>query len=353
MYDPTVVDTFIATHRELAPSMGAEEQSPLRVIGVAPRLREAAVSRFEEIAGSSEEVVTLFELAREMRADGHPTELCDGIFVHVRRLVPFSSSVFFLYEEASDELVAAYVSGESAPLVLGTRISLGQRVSGWVAAHRQSIRNADPVLDLGTAVRMMPMRPKSSLSVAVVADKNLVGVITLYSTQVAAFTEEHERVLQAISGQIAQALSEAFARLGRAQQPEASNRLSGAIKSGSRLVSPTALVFVKLDDARTGSVTESPNTPARRAIREKMVLYLRRGDQILELPDGFAVVLPGTSPAEAERIGIQLRQSTDSELTPLITTTAVVAPEDGASVADLIEVARQRTFQSRRSDSVH
>jgi putative nucleotidyltransferase with HDIG domain len=354
MYDPAVVDTFIATHRELAPSTDAKEQSPLRAIAASASLPGRAASRLEEIAGTSEEVMTLFELARGLRAESEPSELCECIFGHARRLVPFSLCVFFVYEEASDEIVAAYVSGDSAPLVLGTRIALGQRVSGWVAAHRQPIRNADPALDLGTAVRMMPARPKSSLSAPVATGKNLIGVLTLYSTQAAAFTEEHERILQAISGQTAQALKDAFIRASRAKRYDA---ISSAVPAGSitkirGLVTPTTVVFVKVEDLTAG-VSDPANISSRRTIRDRLVLYLRAGDEILELPDGFAVVLPGTTPAEAERLGTQVRNCSVPESESRLTTTAVVSPHDGASVADLIEIARQRSFQSGSSDAVH
>ena len=35
----------------------------------------------------------------------------------------------------------------------GMKVSLGQRLSGWVAANRQTISNSDPMLDLGDVAR--------------------------------------------------------------------------------------------------------------------------------------------------------------------------------------------------------
>ncbi len=177
MYDPLVVDTFVAVYRELAPgSLSTDRQVPLRAIAASTSVSSGAVTtRFEEISSSSEEMVTLFELVRDLHVDSSLENLCEGIFGHVRRLVPASLCVFYAYDVDSDELVAAYASGESSPIILGIRIALGQRVSGWVAAHRQSIRNSDPALDLGTAARVMPARPKSSLSTPVTKDGALVG----------------------------------------------------------------------------------------------------------------------------------------------------------------------------------
>ena len=46
-------------------------------------------------------------------------------------------------------LLAASVSGSSASLVTGMTVTVGHRLTGWVAANRKTIRNSDPILDLG------------------------------------------------------------------------------------------------------------------------------------------------------------------------------------------------------------
>ena len=53
----------------------------------------------------------------------------------------------------TDELVTAHASGDGAPHFMELRIPRGQRLTGWVAANKQSILNSDPVLDLGESAR--------------------------------------------------------------------------------------------------------------------------------------------------------------------------------------------------------
>ena len=99
--------------------------------------------------------------------------------------------------------------GTNASLLRGLRIGLGQRLSGWVAANRQSIRNSDAALDLGDAARSMRPRPRSCLSTPLLTGKNLAGVLTLYSTAQNAFTEEHQRLLEVVGRQVTESLMRA------------------------------------------------------------------------------------------------------------------------------------------------
>jgi putative nucleotidyltransferase with HDIG domain len=355
MYDPLVVDTFIAVYRELAPpSVDRAEELPLRAIAAATATVGTASSRFDEISGSSEEMLTLFELARGLTGDSDLEATCENIFVHVRRLVPASLCVFYSYEIDSDELVAAYVSGESSALVLGIRIALGQRVSGWVAAHRRSIRNSDATLDLGTAARVMPSRPLSCLSTHVTDGKTLVGVLTLYSTQVAAFSDEHQRILQAVAAQVAVPLGDACQRLRH--QP-----LGGGINAQTNLrrmqdrnrPQPKAMILVRLVSG-SESLDSTVDVVTLRAAHDILMDCLRSGDQVLDVPDGLAALLPGADFSTASGICRRIDALWKARnSTYRIHAVVVTAPTDGDTVSDLLEAARARVIQTSRPDSIH
>ena len=59
-------------------------------------------------------MLTLFDLARGLNNQMSVQDAGDVIAKHLRRLVPTSLLVFFLYDSESDELVAAHASGEHA-----------------------------------------------------------------------------------------------------------------------------------------------------------------------------------------------------------------------------------------------
>jgi putative nucleotidyltransferase with HDIG domain len=214
MYDPLVVDTFTKVHTSIAPDVSPTfQQSSLKAITEAavpaPSGFEPRVARFEEIAASSDEMLTLFDLAKSLTPSMGVQDGTELIAKHLRRLVPSSACVFYIYDVDADELVATHASGEHAAHIKGLRVPIGQRLSGWVAANRQTIRNSDPVLDLGESARSMNPRPRSCLSTPMLAGKTLVGVLSLYSSNKDAYSEDHQRILEVIARQVSGSILEA------------------------------------------------------------------------------------------------------------------------------------------------
>jgi GGDEF domain-containing protein/putative methionine-R-sulfoxide reductase with GAF domain len=216
MYDPLVVDTFSRVYASIAPELSpqpASSPSSLRAITEASipasTYVENRAARFDEIAASSDEMLTLFDLARSLTASMGVQDATELIAKHLRRLVPSSACVFYLYDVDADELVATHASGEHAAHIKGLRVPIGQRLSGWVAANRLTIRNSDPVLDLGESARAMTPRPRSCLSTPLISGKRLVGVLSLYSSNKDGYSEDHERIIEVIARQVSSAILEA------------------------------------------------------------------------------------------------------------------------------------------------
>lgn len=214
MYDPLVVDTFARVHSSIAPDVSVHPSpSSLRAITAAAAppaaFIESRMARFEEISASSDEMLTLFDLARTLTASMGVQDGTDLIAKHLRRLVPSSACVFYLYDVDADELVATHASGEHATHIKGMRIPIGQRLSGWVAANRQTIRNSDPVLDLGESARAMTPRPRSCLSTPLLSGQTLVGVLSLYSSNKDSYSEDHERIIEVVARQVSTPILEA------------------------------------------------------------------------------------------------------------------------------------------------
>src|SRR4029077_8806584 len=88
-------------------------------------------------------------------------------------------------------------------------IVLGQRLSGWVAANRQTISNSDATLDLGDAAISDALRLRSCISTPLVFDDELVGVLSLYSAKLEGFNDDHKRIIEAVGRQIAPTLKTA------------------------------------------------------------------------------------------------------------------------------------------------
>ncbi|MBM3770978.1 MAG: HD domain-containing protein [Acidimicrobiia bacterium] len=207
MYDPLIVDTFIGVHREIAPE--AQEAlaggSALKDIAKAvsqTRDTDQHAAGFENIAAGSEETQTLFDLANILNAQPSFAPSVEAVTSRIRRLIPFVLAVYFTYEDEADELVASYAAGEGALLVKGLRVAPGQRLSGWVAANRQTILNSDAALDLGEIAKGVLPRLRTYLSTPLLSQNQLVGVLTVYSSSAEGFTEDRRRVAEVAASYI-------------------------------------------------------------------------------------------------------------------------------------------------------
>lgn len=213
MYDPLVVDTFVRVHRSIAPEpqeSGPPSEVLDEIAGSGKILPPPTNSpMLEDIAAGADETLTLSELAKGLAGHLCISDAGDVIADHIRRLIPWSLCVFYLCDPVSDELDARHVVGESATLVRGMRIPLGKRLSGWVAANRQTILNSDPALDLGEAARSRALPLRSCISTALVSEDQLVGVLSLYSDETKGFTEDHRRIIEIIAQHVAHAFRRA------------------------------------------------------------------------------------------------------------------------------------------------
>src|SRR5262249_43102949 len=175
MYDPLIVDAFVAMHASgSTQSVGAIHSTHLiKTISHSskPTTPDGSSASLTEITPSSDDIVALYELSGALASRKNIDETVDDIAIHLRRLIPSSLCVFYLYDSASDELEAKYAIGDCAVQVRGLKITLGQRLSGWVAANRQTVINCDALLDLSDRTRSAALGLKSCLSTPLVVDE--------------------------------------------------------------------------------------------------------------------------------------------------------------------------------------
>ena len=196
MYDPRVVNTFLQMHE---PS--AAERAAAAAAGAGPHERAAANAPPEAAPSAVADrglldLRTISDIGRAITTAASDQQWADTLWSHLRARIPATSLVFYRYDQASDTLVAAHAAGTDADTLRGARIAVGDRLSGWVAATRQTITNSDARLDLDDAQRD-GSRLRSALAVPIEADDKLVGVLSLYAPADNAFDDDHRRLAQA------------------------------------------------------------------------------------------------------------------------------------------------------------
>jgi diguanylate cyclase (GGDEF)-like protein/putative nucleotidyltransferase with HDIG domain len=370
MYDPIVVDTFIKVHTNDGLEMHlSHAKSPFKAITDSSASNDHAFSSrptgLEDITASGEEMLALFELARGLGGRASMADIGDVILKHLRRIVPSSLSVFYVYNIDADELIASFASGEHTSLVVGLRITLGQRLTGWVAANRQTIRNSDPILDLGESARAMSPRPRSCLSTPVVVDKALVGVLSLYSTSPEAFSEEHQRIVEVVARQVGPAVQQSL-EFDRTKRSAFRDQLTGlpnfeqfqkmASLHSSIESAPMSLIFIELNSLGESSPSQ-PQTLESDALSHVVACvrkHIRPADVLFRYGDyQFAVVQFQTDVALAGAMASRIRLAVESQpvgetarITLRIRVGVSAMPDDGESLQSLVVMAKQRFVET-------
>jgi diguanylate cyclase (GGDEF)-like protein/putative nucleotidyltransferase with HDIG domain len=179
--------------RQTAPQAGFETASLDNTPGEAQPIEFIA-----SIAAARQEFHMLLEIAT-----GLGSSLCvdDTLSLLARKLqnaIPYHAIAIYIVKDA--KLAPQFAEGENSELFGSLEIPLGQGLSGWVAENRKAIINGNPSVEPGylkDPARFSTLR--SALSVPLPGMDGIVGVLTLYHRQAAAFTADHLRILMAVS----------------------------------------------------------------------------------------------------------------------------------------------------------
>jgi putative nucleotidyltransferase with HDIG domain len=219
-YDPRVVDAFLNVFREVAVHEGVPVlpegtmDAVARTFHSAPAaadLKPAAVH--DDLAAVHDDLAAVFldvgaALAQARNAD----EVGRAVWDCVSVMMPATSCVLYLTDAPGETLRAAFTAGDHAPTLSGITLPLGHALSGWVAANRCTMVNADALLDVaGLAVALDPPL-HTCLSSPIASDAATLGTLTLYSSATSAFSDRHGRLLEALAARAALALARLHSR---------------------------------------------------------------------------------------------------------------------------------------------
>jgi putative nucleotidyltransferase with HDIG domain len=210
MYDPLVVDTFLKVYREIA-AVAMEpvpHQDALSRIGrsISAPQTPALVPVTEVRADAPDDLLAIVSLSRILGGEATFGDAAALATAHLSRILPNTTYVFYLPDAASGRLVAQHATGEHAAAVRGTSMGMGERLSGWVAACRQTITNSDATLDLyDRGVKL-----GSALSTPLMDGDRVVGVFTAYAAAAHAFTEDQSRLVQMMAPHLGRIVSAAL-----------------------------------------------------------------------------------------------------------------------------------------------
>lgn len=364
MYDPLVVDAFFAIHSSIRSS--EEDAAPFQgSVDSAEQIQAvrsaAGLHRFDGISHGTDEMLALFDLTRELAGKGNLMLAGETLIKHLKRLIPFSVAVLYVFDDLRNELVARYASGDHAGLTSELRIAVGHHLSGWVAANRRTVVNSDASLDFGCVANSFSPPLKSSLSSPIVFTNKLLGVLTLYSNQVPGFSETHRRVIDAFIEHTAKVVSSDLTASTRSLEsltavldgPELEQFLLRVTKE-ERFLSSSVLLFVDVSNALSLSDTSGSMhaeildrmaSTFRGHLRDSDVLVLCRPSQFVALLANVGLV---QASEKAEKISTHIKESLRTKSDePFKIGTSLVHITDSNVVAAVREIVMRADPRSK------
>ena len=303
MYDPLVVDTFNRIHADLVQLVPADPPvTPLQTITDSSKSEAftARRERFEQIAASRSETVALLQLAQELGGSKAPKDIAEIVLRQLRSFIPASLAAVYIVDKTKDELTAVKAIGDNSGLLVDLRIALGRNLTGWVAANKQSIRNSDAMLDLGEAARNLSPRLSSCLAVPVVYRDDCIGVLAFYSSTSSAFSEDHQRLAEAVAHQMADMLA------------RASDTSFGPRSTKSSTETPASVIYIRL---KQGMDAESKLGTSLTTLEEYLAKSVGVEDTVLRpSPHELVVVVRSSSLNDAPLAAARLQGKVEAFL---------------------------------------
>jgi diguanylate cyclase (GGDEF)-like protein/putative nucleotidyltransferase with HDIG domain len=383
-FDPRVVDVLRRRYRELeelarkqnvepvrAPAMTSGTPGPAPAAGFEPSSTSAPSKAgfITSIAAARQEIQSLLELTLDLGSSLRLDETMALLSSRLTAMIPYHAIAVYITQ--GERLVTKYASGEDAALFQSLEIPLGDGISGWVTQNCKPIVNGNPSVEPGYLNDPAKFSVhRSALSVPLSGISGVMGALTLYHRDAAAFTRDHLRVLLAVSTKAGLTIENAL-RYVEAEETATTDALTGLPNTRSLFVNLDEALRAAVASGRVLSVLVADMDGFKQVndryghvsgnkVLERTAAALRnvcrRGDYVARMGgDEFVLVIPDASDESiTERIRLITRlvkevgrEVCGSDVLGLSVGTAQF-PTDGSSAEELLAVADARMYEVKR-----
>jgi diguanylate cyclase (GGDEF)-like protein len=219
-FDPEVVELFIKhlPHFEAQiASVGLPQQltsnrlrEPLALneVDMAQTRERGCYMAYDQIKSAHQEVYALYEIARTFGSSLDVRNTIEVLVDKVGHVVAFDTCIVYLYDELKGYATAAHVAGSNAEVLATRCVAPGEGVTGFALANRSPINQLHPSLDF-TGLEL-EREYRSMASLPLYKEEMLLGALSVYSTELEQYTDDHMRMLETVTRLASDALSNAM-----------------------------------------------------------------------------------------------------------------------------------------------
>jgi len=165
---------------------------------------------YDQIKKAHREVYALYEIARTFGTSLDVEHTLEILVDKVGHVVPFDTCVVYFYDENKGYATARHVAGKNAQKLAGRCIALGEGVTGFALANRSAVNQLHPSLDFTDINPEAGIRYRSMASLPLFKDDLLLGALSVYSTELEQYTDDHMRLLETVTRLASDALGNAM-----------------------------------------------------------------------------------------------------------------------------------------------
>ena len=221
-FDPAVVEQFIKNlprfEAEIAKSglkhqpitHSTEPPIQLSEVDMTQTRERGSYIAYDQIKKAHREVYALYEIARTFGTSLDVEHTLEILVDKVGHVVPFDTCVVYFFDENKGYATARHVAGKNAQKLSGRCIALGEGVTGFALANRSAVNQLHPSLDFTDINPEAGIKYRSMASLPLFKDDLLLGALSVYSSELEQYTDDHMRLLETVTRLASDALGNAM-----------------------------------------------------------------------------------------------------------------------------------------------
>jgi diguanylate cyclase (GGDEF)-like protein/putative nucleotidyltransferase with HDIG domain len=221
-FDPHVVEQFlkhlprfdaqIATLGLQPQAANNSDEPPLQLsdVDMIQTRERGSFIAYDQIKKAHREVYALYEIARTFGTSLNVEHTLEILVDKVGHVVPFDTCIVYFYDEMKGYATARHVVGKHAQKLANRRIAPGEGVTGFALANRSPVNQLHPSLDFTDINPEAGIKYRSMASLPLFKDDVLLGALSVYSSELEQYTDDHMRLLETVTRLASDALANAM-----------------------------------------------------------------------------------------------------------------------------------------------
>ncbi|MCC6452449.1 MAG: diguanylate cyclase [Acidobacteria bacterium] len=204
-FDPDLVQHFLKNLTRFEVEIAAAGVDYPKEVAPQRRAIEGK-SYVERIQSANREVFALFELVREFGESDSLGAMLKLFVAKLGELMPTDTCAVYLLHEGNEFASVAEVSGQNADIFMSKRVRVGEGATGIVLKNLEPVVNVNPDLDFSISQFDLVQEYQTMASVPLISESGLVGAVSIYTSAINEYEDEHIRILTTIADIAARAI---------------------------------------------------------------------------------------------------------------------------------------------------